>query len=76
MASAARVVRTADVLRVPTALNDKLVNQHLLSVLLRRKAEMFEVPVQFFSMAPDRVKRTTPLEGLRAAATVLKARVP
>jgi hypothetical protein len=52
------------------------VNQHLLSVLLRRKAEMFEVPVQFFSMAPDRVKRTTPLEGLRAAATVLKARVP
>ena len=74
--SAARVVRTADVLRVPSALNDKLVNQHLLSVLLRRKAEMFEVPVQFFSMAPDRVKRTTPLEGLRAAATVLKARVP
>lgn len=72
--SAARVVRTADVLRVPCGLNDKLVNQHLLSVLLRRKAEMFEVPVQFFSMAPDRVKRTTPLEGLRAAATVLKAR--
>ncbi len=73
--SAARVVRTADALSLPCALNDKLVNQHLLSVLLRRKAEMFEVPVQFFSMAPDQVKRTTPLEGLRAATTALKARV-
>jgi 2-phospho-L-lactate transferase/gluconeogenesis factor (CofD/UPF0052 family) len=73
--SAARVVRTADALSLPCALNDKLVNQHLLSVLLRRKAEMFEVPVQFFSMAPDQVKRTTPLDGLTAAATVLKARV-
>ncbi|MEO6213651.1 MAG: 2-phospho-L-lactate transferase CofD family protein, partial [Vicinamibacterales bacterium] len=45
--SAARVIRTADVLRVPCALTDKLMNQHLLSGLLRRKAEMFEVPVQF-----------------------------
>lgn len=74
--SAARVVRTEDVLRVPCPLTDKLVNQHLLSVLLRRKAEMFEVPVQFFSMAPERVKRTTPFDGLRAVATVLRARMP
>ena len=33
-----------DVLRLPALLTDKLANQHLLSVLLRRKAEMFEVP--------------------------------
>ncbi|MBA3295903.1 MAG: YvcK family protein [Acidobacteria bacterium] len=74
--SAARAVRTSDVLRVPCRLTDKLVNQHLLSVLLRRKAEMFEVPVQFFSIAPDQVRRTTPFDGLRAVGTVLRGRVP
>jgi 2-phospho-L-lactate transferase/gluconeogenesis factor (CofD/UPF0052 family) len=73
--SGARVVRTADVLQAPGLLNDKLVNQHLLSILLRRKAEMFEIPVQFFSIAPEQVKRTTPLDGLRAATTVLQARL-
>ena len=73
--SAARVVRAADVLRLPCLLTDKLANQHLLSLLLRRKAEMFEVPVQFFSISPDRVKRTSALDGLRAMATVLAARL-
>ena len=73
--SGARVVRTADVLQAPGLLNDKLVNQHLLSILLRRKAEMFEIPVQFFSIAPEQVKRTTPLDGFRAAATVLQGRI-
>ena len=73
--SGARVVRASDVLAVPGLLNDKMANQHLLSILLRRKAEMFEVPVQFFSMAPEQVKRTSPGEGLRAAATALRARI-
>ena len=72
--SAARVVRAADVLRLPGLLTDKLANQRLLSVLLRRKAEMFEVPVQFFSLSPAQVKRTSPLDGLRAIATVLAGR--
>ena len=73
--SAARVVRAADALRVPGQLTDKLANQHLLSLLLRRKAEMFEVPVQFFSLSPVQVKRTSPLDGLRALATVIAGRV-
>jgi hypothetical protein len=73
--SAARVVRTADVLRLPCLLTDKLANQHLLSLLLRRKAEMFEVPVQFFSISPAQVKRTSPLDGLRAIVAVLRGRV-
>jgi hypothetical protein len=73
--SAARVVRAADVLRLPGLLTDKLVNQHLLSVLLRRKAEMFEVPVQFFSLSPAQVRRTSPLDGVRALAMVLSGRV-
>ncbi len=73
--SAARVVRAADALRLPGLLTDKLVNQHLLSMLLRRKAEMFEVPVQFFSLSPDQVRRTSPLDGVRALAAVLGGRV-
>jgi 2-phospho-L-lactate transferase/gluconeogenesis factor (CofD/UPF0052 family) len=73
--SAARVVRSTDILSVPYLLTDKLVNQHLLSLLLRRKAEMFEVPVQFFSISPAQVKRTSPLDGLRAIVAVLRGRV-
>jgi 2-phospho-L-lactate transferase/gluconeogenesis factor (CofD/UPF0052 family) len=73
--SAARAVRAADALRVPGSLTDKLANQHLLTVLLRRKAEMFEVPVQFYGISPDQVRRTSPMDGLRAVATVIKGRV-
>jgi len=59
---------------VPSLLTDKLANQHLLSVLLRRKAEMFEVPVQFFAISPQQVRRTSPFDGLRAIAAVLRGR--
>ena len=73
--SGVRAVRAADALRVPGLLTDKLANQRLLSVLLRRKAEMFEVPVQFFPISPEQVRRTSPLEGLRAIAAALGGRV-
>jgi len=73
--SGVRAVRAADALRVPGLLIDKLANQRLLSVLLRRKAEMFEVPVQFFPISPEQVRRTSPLEGLRAIAAALGGRV-
>jgi 2-phospho-L-lactate transferase/gluconeogenesis factor (CofD/UPF0052 family) len=73
--SAARAVRVGDALRVPVPLTDKLANQHLLSLLLRRRAEMFEVPVQFFAISPDQVRRTSPWDGLRAIGAVLEGRV-
>jgi hypothetical protein len=73
--SAARAVRVDDVLRVPGLLTDKQTNQHLLSVLLRRKAEMFEVPVQFFAISPQQVRRTSPFDGLQALAVVLRGRM-
>jgi 2-phospho-L-lactate transferase/gluconeogenesis factor (CofD/UPF0052 family) len=73
--SAARAVRVRDALAVPVPFTHKQVNQHLLPVLLGRKAEMFEVPVQFFSISPDQVRRTTPLDGLQAIATVLRAKM-
>jgi hypothetical protein len=68
-------VRVADAVRIPVPLTHKLANQHLLASLLRRKAEMFEVPVQFFSISPEQVRRTTPLDGLRAVFTAVRVRV-
>jgi hypothetical protein len=72
--SAARAVRASVALRVPGLLTDKLANQHLLTLLLRNQAEMFEVPVQFFGISPDQVRRTSPMDGLRALMTVLQGR--
>ena len=51
--SAARAIRVADALGVPVPLTHKMANPHILSGLLRRKAEMLEVPVQFFAISPD-----------------------
>lgn len=73
--SAARAVRVRDAVGIPVPLTHKLANQHLLSALLRRRAEMFEVPVQFFSISPEQVRRTTPLDGVRAIGTALAARL-
>jgi hypothetical protein len=56
-------------------LGDKCLNQHLLSMLLRAEAEIFEVPVDFFPMSPKKVKRTSVMEGLRSLATILSWRL-
>ena len=67
-----RAVRAADALRPRCRSDHKLANQHLLSRLLRRKAEMLEMPVQFFPISPERVKRTTARStGCRRSATIV-----
>ena len=62
-------------LAAPVTLTHKDVNQYLLSDLLRRKAEMFEVPVHFYSLSPDQVRRTTIRDGARAVGTILWRRL-
>ncbi len=69
--SAVRAVRAADALDPGIDLTDKRANHLLLSELLRRKAEILEIPVQFFPISPERVKRTSPLEGLHALGTIV-----
>ena len=64
--SAARAIRVSYALALPCPLTDKRANQHLLSALLRRRAEMLEIPVQFFSISPERVRRTSIVDGLLA----------
>ena len=73
--SGARAVRVDDACSLSLPLTHKRANQDLLSRLLRRKAEMFEVPVHFFSVSPHQVKRTTVVDGLQSIGTILWSRV-
>ena len=47
-------------------MNDRLLNQRLLSRLLADRAEFLETPVRFYPMSPDQVRRTSVTEGLHA----------
>lgn len=73
--SAVRAVRASDVFDPDVDLSRKDANHLLLSTLLRRKAEVLEIPVRFLPLAPERVKRTTPLDGIRALATIVWRRI-
>ena len=73
--SAVRAVRAADAFDPAVDLTDKRANHLLLSELLRRQAEILEIPVQFFPISPERVKRTSPVEGLHALATIVWRRI-
>ena len=72
--SGVRAIRAADVLDPRVDLAHKNANHLLLSRLLRRKAEILEIPVRFVPLAPDRVKRTSAFEGLRALTTLVTHR--
>ena len=72
--SGARAVRADDACRIALPLTHKRANQALLSRLLRRKAEMFEVPVHFYSASPRQVKRTTVVDGIQSILGILWAR--
>lgn len=69
--SGARAIRVSDAAALTSGLTGRHANQHLLSRLLGRKAEMFEVPVHFYSLSPQQVKRTSVADGLRAIGTIL-----
>lgn len=68
--SGARAVRTR-YLEGDVDLAHKLLNQQLLSRILGERGEIFETPVRFFSMSPDRVTRTTVWDGLVSLLRIL-----
>jgi len=72
--SGVRAVRTADAISPGVDLTDKNANHQLLTALLRRKAELLEIPVQFLPLSPERVKRTSTADGLQALLTIVKRR--
>jgi 2-phospho-L-lactate transferase/gluconeogenesis factor (CofD/UPF0052 family) len=73
--SGARAVRASDVLAVDCPLGHKLINHYLLSTLLRRRAEMLEIPVQFFAISPDQVRRTTVADGFGAFYVAIREKM-
>lgn len=73
--SGARAVRGSLLRERPLRFDDPALNQKLLSLVLRRRGELLEVPVQFLSLAPDKVRRTSVSDGLRALLTALAWRV-
>jgi len=72
--SGVRAIRAADALDPRVDLGHKNANHVLLARLLRRKAEILELPVRFVPLSPDRVKRTTTIEGMHALATLVTRR--
>ena len=49
-------------------------NQVVLGNLLRQRAEIFETPVYYFPISPEKVRRTTVLDGIRSLLTILRGR--
>ena len=73
--SGARALRTSDALSASCPLTHNLVNHYFLSALLRRRAEILEVPVQFFEISPDLVRRTTVADGFGALFIAVRERL-
>ena len=73
--SGVRAVRATFLTSLPVAPDDKLTNQYLLSALLAEKADILETPVKFLALSPERVRRTTPIEGLRSLALIAWQRI-
>ena len=73
--SGAKAIRTSYLNAAEIDLKHQCVNQHLLSRLLNNDAELFETPVQFFSISPEKVRRPTIFAGIRALFTILWERL-
>ncbi len=52
----------------------KQANHQMLTALLRHRAEILETPVRFFPIGPHQTRRTTILDGVRAALAILTGR--
>ncbi len=72
--SAVRVVRAQYVFGPVVDVSSANANHLMLTALLRNKGEFLEIPVWFFPLSPERVKRTTPLDGLRALSSIVVGR--
>ncbi len=72
--SGARAMRLRFLIEADVRVSAKQANQRLLSTLMRRRAELQEVYVRFVALSPERVKRTTVLDGLASLGSIVAAR--
>lgn len=73
--SGVRAVRTKYLRGLTVDPAHKLANHQLLATLLRDRSEVIEIPVGFFPISPRRVKRTSILDGGRAALEIIARRL-
>jgi 2-phospho-L-lactate transferase/gluconeogenesis factor (CofD/UPF0052 family) len=73
--SGVRAVRTKYLNSLTVEPAHKLANHQLLAALLRDRSEVIEIPVGFFPISPRRVKRTSILDGCRAALEIIARRL-
>jgi 2-phospho-L-lactate transferase/gluconeogenesis factor (CofD/UPF0052 family) len=73
--SGVRAVRARFLAAPGMQIADPLLNQRLLSRLLRERAEILETPVRFYAMSPAQVRRTTVFDGIRALAKIFWWRI-
>jgi hypothetical protein len=69
--SAVKAVRASDAFDPSIDLSSPRVNHLLLARLMRRKADLLEIPVQFIPVSPQSVKRISVFEGLRSLAMIV-----
>ena len=55
-------------------LADRALNQRLLSGIFREEGEIYETPVRFFSLSPERANRTSVFDGLSSIWAVVSGR--
>ncbi len=72
--SGIRLIRRHFLERLDVSIDDACYNQYLLSALLAAKGKVFEVPVDFIPMSPEKVKRTRAIDGLRSLSIILRNR--
>lgn len=66
-----RAVKTAYLMGSGLAIDHPCLNHQLLALMLSEQADILESPVQFFPMSPEKVRRTSILDGLRSLLTIL-----
>ena len=72
--SGLRLVKTDVFKDLNLSAEDENFNQLLLCKLLREKVMVFEMPVGFLPISPDKVKRTSVLQGLKNIGVILAQR--
>ncbi len=72
--SGVRAIRAQFVSELHVEPGHKQANHQLLTALLRHRAEILETPVRFFPIGPHQTRRTTILDGVRAAVAIVKGR--
>lgn len=72
--SGARVIRSSFLRDEALDYRRRDFNQLVLSTMLRHRAELFETPVYYFPISPQKIRRTTFADGVRSLFTILRGR--